>query len=78
MMTTQQETSPPQAPQYDLLLDRFSQHVSQQASKKLFSFIGPGLDAGRLQTSYTYAELATETAQASQRLLAAGLKRGDR
>ena len=62
----------------DYLLDRLSQHVSQQPSKKLFSFIGPGLDGGRIQKSFTYSELAKETTEVAQRLLAAGLTKGDR
>ena len=62
----------------DFLLDRLSQHATQQPDKKLFSFIGPGLDGGRIQKSYSYAELAKETTEVAQRLLAAGLKKGDR
>lgn len=62
----------------DGLLDRLSQHASQQPSKYIFNFVGPGLDGGSLQTSYTYDELAKETTEVAQRLLSAGLKQGDR
>jgi acyl-CoA synthetase (AMP-forming)/AMP-acid ligase II len=65
-------------PDVQLLLDRLAQRATQQPSKKLFSFLGPGLDGGRLQKSYTYEELAQSTSALAQRLLESGLKRGDR
>ena len=65
-------------PAGELLLDRFSTNVKKNPSKKIFSFIVPGLDGGRIQKSYTYNELAEETSLLAQRLLEAGLKRGDR
>ena len=65
-------------PAGELLLDRFSTNVKKKPSKKIFSFIVPGLDGGRIKKSYTYNELAEETSLLAQRLLEAGLKRGDR
>lgn len=62
----------------DLLLDRLASHVANQPSKKLFSFLGPGLEGGRIQKSYTYAELEQETSEVALRLLESGLKSGDR
>ena len=62
----------------DTLLGRLQQHVSAQPQKKLFSFIAPGLEGGRIEKSYTYAEFDVETSELAQRLLEAGLKRGDR
>jgi acyl-CoA synthetase (AMP-forming)/AMP-acid ligase II len=62
----------------DLLLDRFAKNVAKQPSKAIFSFIAPGLDGGRIQKSFTYDELAKETSALAQRLLEAGLKKGDR
>lgn len=65
-------------PSYELLLDRLKGHVGGQPDKKLFSFIGSGLDGGRIQKAYTYAQLADETTALAQRILAAGLSPGDR
>ena len=64
--------------QPDLLLDRFAKNCTKQPSKTLFSFISPGLDGGRIQNSYTYDELNNATSALAQRLIAEGLKRGDR
>ena len=65
-------------PEGDLLLDRFAKNAARHPSKKVFSYIAPGLDGGRLQKSYTYADLSKETDALGQRLLEAGLKSGDR
>ncbi len=62
----------------DFLLDRLSKHAKEQPNNKVFSFIGPGIDGGRIQKSYTYNEIAKETSVVAQLLLASGLKAGDR
>lgn len=62
----------------DFLLDRLSIHAKEQPDKKVFSFIGPGIDGGRIQKSYTYNELATETSRVAHVLLSSGLAAGDR
>jgi acyl-CoA synthetase (AMP-forming)/AMP-acid ligase II len=62
----------------DFLLDRLSRYTKEQPDKKVFSFIGPGIDGGRIQKGYTYNEIAIETSQLAQRLLLSGLKAGDR
>lgn len=62
----------------DLLLDRLKGHTDQQPNKGVFSFLGSGLDGGRVQKAYTYSELAQETTALAHRLLASGLSPGDR
>jgi hypothetical protein len=62
----------------DFLLDRLSIHAKEQPDKKVFSFIGPGIDGGRIQKSYTYNELAKETSRVAHVLLSSGLAAGDR
>jgi len=62
----------------DFLLDRLSRHAKEQPDKKVFSFIGPGIDGGRIQKDYTYNEIAIETSRLAQHLLMSGLKPGDR
>jgi hypothetical protein len=72
-MTGNSTTSSP-----DLLLDRLAQGVEKQPSKPVFSFVASGLEGGRVQKSLTYEALAKETSELAQRLLEAGLTKGDR
>jgi acyl-CoA synthetase (AMP-forming)/AMP-acid ligase II len=65
-------------PSPDLVLDRLAKNIDKDGSKTLFTFLGPGLDGGRVQKSYTYSAFAQETSNLAQRLLESGLKQGDR
>lgn len=63
----------------DLLLKRLSENASKTPNKAAFTFIGSGLDGGRVQKSYTYSSLEVETSTLAERLVnEEGLKHGDR
>ncbi len=62
----------------EFLLDRLSHHASEQPKKQVLTFLNPGLDGGRVHKSLSYFELSEKTTQVAQRLLAVGLKRGER
>jgi acyl-CoA synthetase (AMP-forming)/AMP-acid ligase II/acyl carrier protein len=60
------------------LLDRLRENVDKFGSKMIFSFIAPGVDAGRIVSSISYQSLENQTTALAQRLLQEGLKKGDR
>lgn len=62
----------------DLFLDRFTKNVAKDGSKKLFTFLGPGLDGGKIQKAFTYDSFNLETSNLSQHLIESGLRQGDR
>lgn len=62
----------------DLLLNRLTKNIAKDGSKKLFTFLGPGLNGGKVQKSYTYDSFNLETSNLAQRLLESGLRQGDR
>lgn len=62
----------------DLFLTRFATNVSKNGGKELFSFLGPGLDGGRIQKSHTYESFDRETSNLARHLLGSGLRQGDR
>lgn len=62
----------------DFLLDRLSRNAKEQPDKKVFSFIGPGIDGGTIRKVYTYNEIAIESSRLAQHLLSSGLKPGER
>lgn len=62
----------------ELVLERLAKNAGKYGSKNLFTFLGPGLDGGRVQKSYTYTAFTQETSNLAQRLLENGLKQGDR
>jgi acyl-CoA synthetase (AMP-forming)/AMP-acid ligase II len=65
-----------------LLLDRLEENEGKDDaddSKKAFSFLGSGLDGGRITKSCTYRELGERTTSLAKYLLTCtGLKKGDR
>jgi acyl-CoA synthetase (AMP-forming)/AMP-acid ligase II len=62
-----------------LLLDRLKENEEKDPSKKAFSFVGSGLDGGRIVNSCTYRELRGKTTSLAKYLLTCtGLKKGDR
>ena len=62
----------------DLLLDRLSQNVDKEPKKILFSYISSGPNGGKIEKTFTYQELNQESSDLGQRLLEAGLAKGDR
>ena len=62
----------------DLLLDRLTRNAIKTPNKPLFSFIAPGPNGGKIQTSLTYYEVARSTSELAQRLLDEGIQKGDR
>ena len=71
-----------------LLLDRLEEHenegkddvdVDVDDSKTAFTFLGSGLDGGRITKSCKYRELGEQTTSLAKYLLTCtGLKKGDR
>jgi acyl-CoA synthetase (AMP-forming)/AMP-acid ligase II len=62
----------------DLLLERLAQHVIKQPTKNIFSFLSPGPNGGKIQRQLTYQDLDRDTSELAQRLLEAGLVKGER
>ena len=71
----------PPPPPSQSLLDRLSENASRQPSKIATTFLGPGPDGGRVETSLTYSDLVRRTESLARHLLSptgVGLSRGDR
>jgi hypothetical protein len=80
MVATKSNTTSP-VENCTLLLDRLEENEGKddRASKKAFSFLGSGLDGGRITKSCTYRELGERTTSLAKYLLTCtGLKKGDR
>jgi non-ribosomal peptide synthetase component E (peptide arylation enzyme) len=62
----------------DLLLDRLRVNAVKDPNKLAASFLGPGRLGGNIERQLTYQELETETTDLAMRILADGMKKGDR
>jgi len=62
----------------DFLLDRVAENARRRPTKVAVSFLAGGPNGGKLQSQLTYAELEEETTAIANRLVDAGIARGDR
>ena len=63
---------------YESLLGRLKENVETRGDKTAVTFLEPGVNGGKVQKSFTYAELWAETSKVALTIKDQGLKKGDK
>lgn len=62
----------------DLLLTRLKKNVKTYPEKNAVTFLSNGSDGGKVEKQFTYKTLEKEVNNVAQRLVDAGIRKGDR